>query len=146
MKGLLTFPLFSFPPSVPPLKRLWPHYETFSSNQGCEGLMVWDQHFEKGSSNHCTKMKGKVLPWPLFVDTAKAPEHFTELTFSAAKRRRANGMGAAGELWSGEGTGLWERRHQCSPKSVPCMRGWKLQSKQIAQQEKLKIHILILNI
>lgn len=55
--------------------------------------MVWDQHFEKGSSNHCTKMKGKVLPWPLFVDTAQAPEHFTELTFSAAKRRRVNGRG-----------------------------------------------------
>lgn len=68
-------------------------------------------------------MKGKVLPWPLFIDTAKAPEHFTESTFSAAEGCRAKGMGTAGELWSGEGTGLWERRHLCSSQICPLYEG-----------------------
>ena len=68
-------------------------------------------------------MKGKVLPWPLFIDTAKDPEHFTELTFSAAEGCRAKGMGTAEELWSGEGTGLWERMHLCLPQICPLYEG-----------------------
>jgi len=55
--------------------------------------MVRDGHLEKGSSIRSIKTKGKVLPWSLFIETAKAPEQFTELTFSAAARRRVKGRG-----------------------------------------------------
>lgn len=33
-------------------------------------------------------MMRKVLPWPLFIDTAKAPEHLTELIFLSAAEGR----------------------------------------------------------
>lgn len=72
-------------------------------------------------------MKGKVLPWPLFIDTAKAPEHFTELTFSAAKRHRAEGRGLQKSCGQDKAQGSGREDTYAYPKSVPCMGGWKLQ-------------------
>lgn len=60
-------------------------------------------------------MKGKVLPRSLFTDTAKAPEHFTELTFSAAKRCRAKGTGTVEESQSGEARAVGEETRTPAP-------------------------------
>lgn len=68
-------------------------------------------------------MKGKVLSWSLFIDTAKTPGHFTESTFSAVERHKAQGTGTAKESQSGAAIELWERRHVYLPVSVPCVKG-----------------------
>lgn len=81
-------------------------------------------------------MKGKVLPWPLFIDTAKAPEHFTELTFSAAKRHRAEGRGLQKCCGQDKAQGSGREDTYAYPKSVPCMGSGSYRAPPLSSENK----------